>query len=404
MPILSTAELSFPFETDSPFLFAVYHHDKYPPGNEKMGIDKALLSGHRMGADFGHPSGWNMYHGEMVPGFPKHPHRGFETITVTRKGVIDHTDSLGHGGRFGFGDTQWMTAGAGVVHSEMFPLLDRKNANENEFFQIWINLPRRTKFAEPSFKMLWAEDLSAKVFADSATGASAEVQLVAGTLPGFAQPPSPPPDSYASEARSDVLIVSVRLSAKAAWTLPAYEGEGGTAGLHRNVYFYSGSALTIDGRRFEGGKRVKVEPGAPLQLVATAAGPAQVLVLQGRDIGEPVVQHGPFVGETQQDIQRAFSDYRRTQFGGWPWESDSVAFPREKQRFAQCVGGTFTRGCPCGRSRWAFPAQHLPNTAGTPTGGSRSGRSRRSPTGPLLCAETAVSEEQRDEALETVYG
>ena len=74
--ILSTAGLGFPFETDSPFLFAVYHKDLYPPGNAEMGVDASLLRGHRIGADFGHPSGFNMYHGsEGLPGFPKHPHR-----------------------------------------------------------------------------------------------------------------------------------------------------------------------------------------------------------------------------------------------------------------------------------------------------------------------------------------
>ena len=95
MVILNTARLSFPFDCESPFLFAVYHLDKYPPGGENMGPDKKLLRGHNIGADFGNPAGWSMYHGtEGVPGFPKHPHRGFETITVTRQGLVDHTDSL----------------------------------------------------------------------------------------------------------------------------------------------------------------------------------------------------------------------------------------------------------------------------------------------------------------------
>ena len=128
-PILATARLSFPFECESPFLFAVYHLDRYPAGNAIMGPD-ASLAGHRIGADFGNPAGWSMYHGEDgVPGFPKHPHRGFETITITRQGLVDHTDSLGNGGRFGYGDVQWMTAGSGISHAEMFPLLNRKGEN-----------------------------------------------------------------------------------------------------------------------------------------------------------------------------------------------------------------------------------------------------------------------------------
>ena len=75
--------------------------------------------------DFAGIDGWSMYHGREVPGFPPHPHRGFETVTFVRKGLIDHADSLGAAARFGRGDVQWLTAGGGIVHSEMFPLLDR---------------------------------------------------------------------------------------------------------------------------------------------------------------------------------------------------------------------------------------------------------------------------------------
>jgi hypothetical protein len=128
--IISQSRLGFPFACDSPFLFAVYHLDKYPPGGKNLGPDPRLLRGRNIGSDFGNPAGWSMYHGDQgVPGFPKHPHRGFETITVTRRGLVDHTDSLGNGGRFGFGDAQWMTAGSGISHAEMFPLLDQKNDN-----------------------------------------------------------------------------------------------------------------------------------------------------------------------------------------------------------------------------------------------------------------------------------
>jgi hypothetical protein len=160
-----------------------------------MGV-AASLDGHSIGADFGHPSGWNMYHGKEMPGFPKHPHRGFETITVTRQGWIDHTDSLGNSGRFGGGDVQWMTAGRGISHSEMFPMLNQDGENVLELFQIWINLPKRTKMAEPSFKMLWHETLPSASSSSGGGSPNVEVTLVAGMLPGVAAPPSPPPDSY----------------------------------------------------------------------------------------------------------------------------------------------------------------------------------------------------------------
>lgn len=340
-PILAVEKLGFPFECESPFLFAVYHLDRYPPGNAEMGPQSSLLKGRALGSDFGNPSGWNMYHGERIPGFPKHPHRGFETITVTRKGWIDHTDSLGNAGRFGGGDVQWMTAGRGINHAEMFPLLDQGGENVLELFQIWINLPRRSKMVEPSFKMLWAESLPTTPPESEASGgaAGAEIRLIAGELPGFQRPPAPPPDSYASDPTSDVLVVTVRLPAGGSWTLPRYGGERPVDGLKRNAYLYSDVGGTVSGCRVRGRQRVRLQPDADVVFSADSDRPLEVLVLQGRDLGEPVVQHGPFVGNSREDISKAFTDYQRTGFGGWPWPSDALAHPRERQRFAQYADG-----------------------------------------------------------------
>ena len=91
--------------------------------------------------------------------FPQHPHRGFETVTFVRQGFIDHSDSLGATARFGRGDVQWLTAGEGIVHCEMFPLLDLDGPNPCELFQIWLNLPAADKMVEPYFTMLWNEDI-----------------------------------------------------------------------------------------------------------------------------------------------------------------------------------------------------------------------------------------------------
>ena len=87
-----------------------------------------------------------------MPGFPSHPHRGFETVTYVRRGLIDHSDSLGAAARFGRGDTQWLTAGRGIVHAEMFPLLDEDGPNPLELFQIWVNLPAADKMAAPALR------------------------------------------------------------------------------------------------------------------------------------------------------------------------------------------------------------------------------------------------------------
>jgi len=335
--IKSIHSLGFPFECESPFLFAVYHLDRYPPGNESMGPN-ASLKGRSLGSDFGNPSGWSMYHGQNIPGFPKHPHRGFETITVTRRGVIDHTDSLGNAGRFGYGDVQWMTAGRGINHSEMFPLLNTKGENMLELFQIWINLPKKSKMVEPSFKMLWAESLPrVKVTDPKAEGV--EITLIAGELPGADPPPSPPPESYAMNPTSDVLILTVKLPAGTSWVLPGYSGPRAADGLHRNAYLYAGGPISLDGQQFDENKRVKLQPTANVQISAVGASAVEVLVLQGRDIGEPVVQHGPFVGNSREDIAQAFKDYHKDEFGGWPWPSGSLAHPRDSQRFAKYADG-----------------------------------------------------------------
>jgi quercetin 2,3-dioxygenase len=156
--ILQRFAIGFQWPTIDPFLFCVHHLDHYPAGNSHFGPD-ASLAGRDIGQDFVGIDGWRMYHGDVVPGFPQHPHRGFETVTFVRQGLIDHSDSLGATARFGRGDVQWLTAGSGIVHSEMFPLLERDGPNTAELFQIWINLPAVDKMAPPHFSMLWADEL-----------------------------------------------------------------------------------------------------------------------------------------------------------------------------------------------------------------------------------------------------
>ena len=108
-----------PWPTRDPFLFCVHHFDAYPKGNDKFG-PAASLAGRDIGRDFAGVDGWRMYHGDTVPGFPSHPHRGFETVTIVRQGLLDHSDSLGASARYVDGDVQWLTAGAGIQHAEMF--------------------------------------------------------------------------------------------------------------------------------------------------------------------------------------------------------------------------------------------------------------------------------------------
>src|SRR5688572_30803807 len=194
---------------------------------------EAALADRQIGQDFSRKDGWSMYHGETVPGFPSHPHRGFETVTIVRRGLIDHSDSLGAAARFGGGDVQWLTAGKGIVHSEMFPLVERQRDNPLELFQIWLNLPAADKLAEPHFAMLWQEAIPRHIARDE-RGRTSEVSVVAGRL-GDGVPPPPPPRSWAARADSDVAIWTIKMEAGARFTLPAAR-----RGTSRTLYSFRG--------------------------------------------------------------------------------------------------------------------------------------------------------------------
>ena len=334
-PILSTQALGFRWATIDPFLFCVYHDDAYPRGNANLGPD-ASLAGRDMGQDFAGKDGWRMYHGTTVPGFPSHPHRGFETVTIVRKGLIDHSDSLGATARFGGGDVQWLTAGRGIVHSEMFPLLKRDQTNRLELFQIWLNLPASHKMVAPHFTMFWSEQVPHHVFTDI-NEATTEVACIAGALKhagAAAQPLAPPPDSWASQPQSDIAIWTLKMAANARWILPA---AGGT-GTRRSLYFFKGSSLGVGGQAVNGQTGMELRCDEDIEIV-NGAESAELLVLQGRPIAEPVAQYGPFVMNTEAEIQQAFADYQRTQFGGWPWPDHAPVHGKEARRFANHADG-----------------------------------------------------------------
>ena len=335
--VLQTVPLGFQWPTVDPFLFCVHHLDHYPAGDERL-APKASLAGRNIGNDFVPRDGWRMYHGSTVPGFPEHPHRGFETVTFARQGLIDHSDSMGAAARFGRGDVQWMTAGRGVVHSEMFPLLNQDGPNTAELFQIWMNLPAADKMVEPHFTMLWDDTIPRREHRDDA-GRVTTVTVIAGEYDG-AVPPSPPPASWASRADSDVAIWHVVHGASAALTLPAARHPEAV----RVLYVFAGS-VTIDGEQVVADTGVVVDASQPVPLVAGEGG-AEILMLQGRPIAEPVAQYGPFVMNTQAEIQQAFADYRRTGFGGWPWERPDPVHGSAPERFAQHADGRVERPQP----------------------------------------------------------
>ena len=332
--VLSVEPLRGMWRTPDPFLFCAHHDDAYPAGNEKLG-PAASLAGRQIGQDFAEQEAWRMYHGDVVPGFPQHPHRGFETVTVVRRGLVDHADSLGAAARYGRGDVQWLTAGRGIVHAEMFPLLDTASPNPLELFQIWLNLPAADKMTEPHFSMLWSPTVPRQALLDT-NGKTTEVTVVAGKL-GKLVGAAPPPKSWAARRDSDVAIWTLKMAPGARFTLPP-----ANEGSNRRLYFFRGDELTIGTRKVSARHHVDVLANAETPLV-NGATEAELLMLQGRPIGEPVARHGPFVMNTSAEIQQAYADFRATRFGGWPWPSDGPVHDRG-ERFAKHATGRVERG------------------------------------------------------------
>lgn len=329
-PLSNAEPLGFMWRTRDPFLFCVHHDDRYPVANEKMG-PAASLAGRRLGSDFEPLDGWRMYHGRTVPGFPRHPHRGFETVTVVRRGLLDHADSLGAGARYGGGDVQWLTAGGGVQHAEMFPLLDRKNANPVELFQIWLNLPSASKMVAPHFKMLWSDQISTQSTTDESNRRT-DVTVVAGKYADTGAP-TPPPESWAADPAHDVAIWTIKMQPGARWSLPP-----AGAGTLRSLYVFEGAGLQANGHSVPSGHQFDVEASDAVELENSTV-ETEMLLLQGRPIGESVARHGPFVMNTRAELQQAYADYHRTGFGQWPWSDDAPVHPREEGRFARHPDG-----------------------------------------------------------------
>ncbi|AZQ62092.1 pirin family protein [Flammeovirga pectinis] len=328
--IYSIQQIGAQWPTLDPFLFTAHHKEVYPKGNEDMTISESL-TGRNIGSDFSSKDGWSMYHGRKIPGFPYHPHRGFETVTIVEEGLADHSDSLGSAGRFGEGDVQWMTAGAGVQHSEMFPLLNTKEKNPVELFQIWLNLPKKDKMVEPSYKMLWHEDIPL-VNEKDVNGNAIEIKVIAGTYKNT-NPLASTPNSWAADKNHNVGIWRVHLDANAEWSLPATAKTS-----NRAIYFYKGDSISVDSTTIEENVMFHVNPEAELKIKAGDSD-TYILVLQGDPIGESVAKHGPFVMNTRAELQQAFNDFQNTQFGGWPWDKQEMVHAKNKGRFALHADG-----------------------------------------------------------------
>ncbi|MDD4516160.1 pirin family protein [Massilibacteroides sp.] len=320
MKVKNIGLMEFQLPVKSPFIVCFHHKDHFPKGNGK-GEPVQYLTDRRRGEDFDHKAPWRMYYGDKVPGFPVHPHRGFETITVMMAGFADHFDSKGSKGRYGEGDVQWMTAGAGVQHSEMFPVLSSEKENPMELYQIWLNLPKNGKFVEPDYKMFWNEQIP--VVEDG----KARVKIISGSYKNTSAL-TPPPASWAATAENHVGVCLIDLEPGAEFILPSVSPT-----LNRMLYFSEGKDISIEGTEVEVRHYAELDGNEEIKITNGLL-KSQLLLLEGEPVNEPVAAYGPFVMNTRAEIQEAFAEYEETQFGGWPWDRNDPINPVDSPRFA----------------------------------------------------------------------
>merc|ERR1711991_182343 len=255
-----------------------------------MGPHPSLLRGRNIGQDFTVKDGFRMYHGDTgISGFPQHPHRGFETITIVTEGVVDHHDSMSAKARFGGGgsDTQWVTTGSGIQHSEMFPLVKREENNPLELFQIWLNLPAKNKMCKPYFTMLWSEKNPVVVSEDKKSKVTVICDQSKIVVKESRQV-TPPPDSWASQEGSDVAVMLIDVEAGSTYTLPAAKFRE----TKRTIYMFEGSSVKVNGTTIQKLESASLSPLDEVEINNEFGENCRFLLLQGKPINEPVVQRG----------------------------------------------------------------------------------------------------------------
>lgn len=329
--IIQVNRIAAQIAAESPFIACMHHDDHFPKGNVNMGPANSL-AGRQLGQDFSGKDGYSMYHGEIVPGFPVHPHRGFETVTVVLEGTVDHFDSNGSEGRYGSGDVQWLTTGKGCQHTEMFPLVNEESDNTLELFQIWLNLPSKNKFVEPDYKMLWSADIPELTVGDIEEE-SVKLKLITGSYKGV-DSLTPAPNSWAYPKENHVGIMLIEMRANSKFTIPAI-----SATLNRNLYFYKGmGSVLVEGQPVSSSHSLKLKGNEDISIT-NENHKSYLLLLEGEPINEPVVISGPFVMNTSKEVKEAYDDYRATQFGGWPWNAPGPVHARDTKRFAKYSDG-----------------------------------------------------------------
>ena len=236
-----------------------------------------------------------MYHGKTVPGFPGHPHRGFETVTVVRKGLVDHADSLGAAGRYGNGDVQWMTAASGILHKEYHEESYSKKGGPFQMVQLWVNLPAKYKMTAPKYQSVTHSEMANFELPNQ----KGKIEVIAGDYQGV---------KGSASTFTEIELYNLRLKA------------GAKANLETPAHFNT-ALLVIEGSIIVNG----TEKATTNQMVhfahegnainIEASEDAVVLYLSGDPINEPIAQYGPFLMNKPEELQQAIEDYNTGKFG-----------------------------------------------------------------------------------------
>lgn len=330
MSILKHGKLGFQMECQNPFVIAMHHIDNFPKGNGKLGPSELIDKGNSNEIDLNAP--WRMYYGKEVPGFPAHPHRGFETVTVVTEGVVDHTDGLGSSGRYANGDVQWMTAGRGLEHCEMFPLVNTDKPNTMELFQIWLSLDKEHRMDRPDYKMLWREEIPV-ITQKNENASETKITLIAGEIDGI-KAVGPTGSSWAADPKNHLSIQLIEIDKGSTYIIPAISST-----LNRSIYFYDGDCIEVEEMGLNNEEYVFVS-GDETTIVNNGNKTAKILLLEAEPIPERIIAHGPFVMSSEEEIRQAYVDYQNTRFGGWPFGDLEIYHSPDQVRYAKYSDGS----------------------------------------------------------------
>lgn len=324
-----TSGLGMHWDTEDPFIFASHHEDDYPNGNRQQAPPLEQISGRNLGRDYKKILGFRMYHGKVVPGFPMHAHWGYETLTVPELGFIDHFDTEGIDGRFGFGDCQWVSASSRYEHCEMYPLVEQEARNPNDITQIMINLPLESKNMGCSVSTVWKEEKAV------VTGDGWTIELFCGRF-GGSEAESPSEVSYARSANR-VRIMRIVLEPGASISL-----DGTDEKASRNLYYVSGEGAEVMGTRVESYTRLKFSHKGSFEIV-NGSGTSVMWLLEGLPIGQRMSSFGPVVLGSDPEVRKAMDEIRRNEFAEWPWNIIDKAHPLGTGRFIRYSDGRIDR-------------------------------------------------------------